>query len=100
MIFRPRSPALMTTSAVITFVMLPIGRSVFSSRLHNSAPVDAFSTAASLAPTPPGPLARVLGVAEALGRETLAPDEGAVRASAAEAVRAAAATSPVARTVT
>jgi hypothetical protein len=97
-IFRPRSPALITTSAVITFVMLPIGRSVFSSRLHSSAPVEAFSTAASWAPTLPGAELDVAARSSA-DAVTLAPDDGAVRTSPAETVRATAVTRPAARTV-
>src|ERR1700689_477422 len=53
-IVRVRSPALMTTTAVITLVMLPIGRSVFSSRLHRTVPVDVSAMAAALACTPLG----------------------------------------------
>ena len=53
-IVRFRLPALITTKAVITLVMLAIGRSVFRPRLHSSLPVAAFSTAADLAPTPAG----------------------------------------------
>src|ERR1700683_4885479 len=55
-IVRVRSPALITTSAVITLVMLPIGRSVFSSRLHRTVPVDPSAIAAALACTPLGAL--------------------------------------------
>src|ERR1700691_5061458 len=55
-IVRLRSPALMTTSAVITLVMLPIGRSVFASRLHRTVPVDVSAMAAALACTPLGAL--------------------------------------------
>src|ERR1700683_5005879 len=55
-IVRLRSPALMTTSAVIALVMLPIGRSVFSSRLHRTVPVDASAMAAAVACTPLGAL--------------------------------------------
>ena len=46
MIFRFSSPALITTRAVITLVMLAIGRSVFRPRLHSSRPVAATSIAA------------------------------------------------------
>src|ERR1700722_18381834 len=55
-IVRFRFPALITTSAVITLVMLPIGRSVFSSRLHRTVPVDPSAIAAALACTPLGAL--------------------------------------------
>src|SRR5580704_11863475 len=55
-IVRFRFPALITTSAVITLVMLPIGRSVFNSRLHRTVPVDPSAIAAALACTPLGAL--------------------------------------------
>src|ERR1700735_4186994 len=48
-IFLFRSPARITTSAVITLVMLPIGRSVSSPRLHSSVPVAASASTAPLA---------------------------------------------------
>src|SRR5215469_1596399 len=69
-ILRSRWPALITTKAVITLVMLAIGRSVFRPRLQSSWPVAAFSTAADLAPTPDGPAeeaALILAVACAAG---------------------------------
>src|SRR4029077_15088988 len=52
---RLRWPALITTSAVITLVMLAIGTSVFRSRLHSTWPLDATAIAAALACTPAGP---------------------------------------------
>src|ERR1700734_3727463 len=52
--FRP--PALSTTRAVITFVMLATGRSVLRSRLHRIAPLSAFAIAAAAATTPEGPV--------------------------------------------
>src|SRR5580693_1608688 len=54
-IVRPRSPALITTSAVMTFTMLPIGRSVLRSRLHKILPVAALARAAPLTFIPAGP---------------------------------------------
>src|SRR4249920_1545003 len=53
-ILRLRSPARITTSAVITLVTLPIGRSVFRSRLHSSVPVAASATTPPLAFTARG----------------------------------------------
>src|ERR1700735_235225 len=50
-IFLFRSPARITTSAVITLVMLPIGRSVSTPRLHSSVPVAASASTAPLALT-------------------------------------------------
>jgi hypothetical protein len=96
--------------------MLPIGRSVFRPRLQSSSPVEAFSIAASLAPTPLGaveiaaglPVADAEGDADVADAElvavpagdwvTLASVEGAKRVSAPAAVQATAARSPVART--
>src|ERR1700734_2822351 len=43
---RFRSPAWITTRAVMTFTMLPIGRSVFRARLHKTLPVAALAKAA------------------------------------------------------
>jgi hypothetical protein len=54
LIRRVRPPACSTSSAVITLVMLAIGRSVLSWRLHSMVPVLASSSAAPLASTPPG----------------------------------------------
>ena len=65
-IVRSRWSALITTKAVITLVMLAIGRSVFRPRLHSSLPVAAFSTAADRAPTPDGAAEAVLIAAEAV----------------------------------
>src|SRR5580693_7965995 len=65
-ISRFRSPAWITTSAVMTFTMLPIGRSVLRSRLHRTLPVAAFASAAPLTLIPDGPasgLAAAVGVA-------------------------------------
>src|SRR5580693_4785864 len=53
-ITRLRSPASMTTYAVITLVTLPIGRSLTDERLHRSAPVAAFASSAHGARTPAG----------------------------------------------
>src|SRR3984885_9250194 len=49
-------PALITTIAVITFTMLPIGSCLLMLSLHSSLPVVAFSsaTAATLMPGGPG----------------------------------------------
>src|SRR5580698_5783895 len=52
-----RPPARSTTSAVMTFVMLAIGRSVLRSRLHRTVPLSAFAIAAAPAVTPDGPAA-------------------------------------------
>ena len=59
-ILRLRSPALITTSAVITLVTLPMGRSVFRSRLHSTVPVAASATTPPLALTARGaPVTRI-----------------------------------------
>ena len=57
-ITRLRSPASMTTYAVITLVTLPIGRSLTDDRLHRSAPVAAFASSAHGARTPAGAAGR------------------------------------------
>src|SRR5579864_2893015 len=88
---RLRSPALITTSAVITLVMLAMGRSVFRSRLHRIRPVAALAIAASLACTPLGPAVTVAV------RAGLATDAGAVAASATKAARSAVPARPVTR---
>src|SRR5580700_7950103 len=54
-IVRSRSPARITTSAVMTFTMLPTGRSVLRSRLHKILPVAALARAAPFARIPEGP---------------------------------------------
>src|ERR1700721_538088 len=97
---RPRWPALITTSAVITLVMLATGTSVFRSRLQSTRPVDATATAAALARTPAGPAARAVladraGLAVRAGlawRDGLAAAEGTVTARARPAARTAAPT--------
>src|ERR1700689_3486500 len=66
-IVRSRSPALITTSAVMTFTMLPIGRSVLRSRLHKILPVAALARAAPFTRIPEGPGMDVSGVAVAAG---------------------------------
>src|SRR6516162_1711992 len=97
LISRPRSPAWITTSAVMTFVMLPIGRSVSGSRLHSTVPVAASASTAPLAftsrgaPTTwtaaaAGPVA-VLADAEAAGR--VAATAGRVAAAAGRGCSAA-----------
>src|SRR3982074_561994 len=53
-ICRPRFPARITTSAVMTFVMLPIGLSAPRSRLHTRPPVAAFASTPPLAFSPVG----------------------------------------------
>src|SRR5258708_26558422 len=53
-ICRSRYPARITTSAVITFAMLPIGLSASRSRLHSRPPVAAFARTPPLAFTPLG----------------------------------------------
>ena len=87
-IVRSRWPALITTKAVITLVMLAIGRSVFRPRLHSSLPVAAFSTAADHAPTPDGP------AAEAVLNLAAARAAGAAAPSAADAASAVPASKP------
>src|SRR5712672_400478 len=64
---RPRPPARSTTSAVMTLVMLAIGRLVSSARLHSTVPVEAFSTAAPLACTAGGATRWAAGAATAAG---------------------------------
>jgi len=100
---RSRWPALITTKAVITLVMLAIGRSVFRPRLQSSLPVAAFSTAADLAPTPDGPaeeavlIVAVLIVAGLILAAACA--AGAAAASAADAASAVPASRPHTRTL-
>src|SRR5215831_4115581 len=53
-IFRARFPAWITTSAVMTLVMLPIGRLVLGSRPHSFKPVPASARYAPSAATPVG----------------------------------------------
>src|ERR1700691_1787255 len=96
-IVRLRSPALMTTSAVITLVMLPIGRSVFASRLHRTVPVDASARAAALACTPLGALD--LAVAALACLTAWARLGGAVTARARAAARADPAASRAVRSI-
>src|ERR1700732_2087025 len=70
---RSRYPARITTSAVMIFVMLPIGLSVPRSRLPRRPPVAAFASTPPLAFPPfgapvtctPGGAGREAGVAEA-----------------------------------
>src|SRR6516225_686417 len=52
-----RLPASITRYAVITLVMLPIGRSLTEDRLHRLAPVTAFASSAQWDCTPTGALA-------------------------------------------
>src|SRR5215471_15362590 len=94
-IARSRWPALITTKAVITLVMLAIGRSVFRPRLHSSLPVAAFSTAADHAPTPDGPVAAEEAEPEPEEEAAAEPEETAARAAGAAAPRAAEAASAV-----
>src|SRR5579863_1163567 len=61
-ITRLRSPASMTTYAVMTLVTLPIGRSLTDERLHRSAPVAAFASSAHGARTPAGAAAAFAAV--------------------------------------
>src|SRR5215470_10417684 len=56
-----RWPAWITTSAVMTFVMLAIGRLMFSARLHSCRRVTAFTRSAPRACTPAGPAAAAAG---------------------------------------
>src|SRR6516164_2667202 len=85
---RPRPPARITMKAVITLVMLAIGRSVFRPRLHSSLPVASFSTAADHAPTPDGP------AAEAEEAVTSARAAGAAAPRAADAASVVPASTP------
>src|SRR4029077_1748608 len=75
---RSRWPALSTRNAVITLVMLAIGRLVFRPRVHSSRPVAAFSTAADQAPTRAGPAEEALLAAWAVAPAawTVAPAAG------------------------
>ena len=50
-----RFPARITTSAVMTFTMLPIGRSVSRPSLHRICPVAALASAPALIRIPVGP---------------------------------------------
>src|SRR5215475_12366226 len=54
LILRPRFPASITTSAVMTLVTLPIGRLVPASRLHSRWPVLPSASSAPGARTPAG----------------------------------------------
>ncbi len=69
-----RFPALITTSAVITFTMLPIGSSVSSPSLHRICPVAALASAPALILIPAGPAAAAFPAEEAtaFGAEVLA----------------------------
>ena len=80
-IVRSRWPALITRKAVITLVMLAIGRSVFRPRLHSSLPLAAFSTAADLAPTPDGPVEEAAARAAGAAAPSTADAASAVPAS-------------------
>ena len=63
-ISRPRSPLSSTSRAVITLVMLAMGRSVSMPRPHSTWPVAASASAALLAFTPPGaPVTLITGPA-------------------------------------
>ena len=93
----PRCPARSTTSAVMTLVMLPIGRLVSRPRLHSSAPVAAFSSAAPFAWTAGGaPARRAAETAAAGGR--CAETAAAGRYAAADAAKGQAGTAPPIRT--
>ena len=64
LISRLRSPARSTISAVITLVMLPIGRGTLTSLAHSTAPVRAFTRSAPRTSTrgsPPFPDQAVAG---------------------------------------
>src|ERR1700735_4419264 len=88
-IFLFRSPARITTSAVITLVMLPIGRSVSSPRLHSSVPVAASASTAPLAFTRRGmPVTGLAGEAGA-GAGEAGPAAGAADRPAGAAGRVA-----------
>ena len=88
-IIRSRSPALITTSAVMTFTMLPIGRSVLRSRLHKILPVAALARAAPVAFIPEGPGKDATGIAAgAPGVMTVALTGTAVAPTIARAARA------------
>src|ERR1700761_8401960 len=98
-ITRLRSPASMTTYAVITLVTLPIGRSVTDERLHRSAPVAAFATSAHGARTPAGAAAAFAVVAAfaavaVFAVAALAAGAAAVRPAASKPVTAAPLSSP------
>src|SRR6266516_1235404 len=67
-IFRPRFPAWITTSAVMTLVTLPIGRLALGSRPHSNWPVPASARTAPSARTPAGAMADPLPPGVAAGR--------------------------------
>src|SRR5271165_2013271 len=93
-ITRLRSPASMTTYAVMTLVTLPIGRSLTDERLHRSAPVAAFATSAHGACTPAGAAAAFAVVAVFAMAAALAAGAAAVRPAASNPVTAAPLSSP------
>src|SRR5215472_1607059 len=61
-----RLPASITRYAVMTLVMLPIGRSAVVARLHSHLPVLAFASTAHGAATPAGAVAVACGAAFAI----------------------------------
>src|SRR5258708_27248034 len=75
-ICRSRFPARITTSAVITFVMLPIGLSVPRPLLHSRPPVAAFASTPPFAFSPVG--APVTCTPRGAGREAGAPEAATV----------------------
>src|SRR5258708_31859329 len=92
-ICRSRFPAWITTSAVITFATLPIGRSVSRPRLHSRPPVAAFASTPPFAFTPlgmpvtckPGGAGRGVGFARAVWAACVAAARRAAARSAAAA---------------
>src|SRR5262245_34279516 len=104
LILRPRFPAWITTSAVMTLVTLPIGRLVPASRPHSFWPVPASARSAPSARTPAGAAADAAGpllaggaAGRALGLGALAGRALAGRALAGRALacKALAATAPL-----
>src|SRR5262249_45014486 len=92
LIFRPRFPAWITTSAVMILMMLTIGRLVPGPRPHSCWPVPASARSAPSARTPAGAAAAGALLASAAVRRTLRLGALAGRALAR---RALASTAPV-----
>src|SRR5580692_9487076 len=83
-ISRPRSPLWSTSRAVITLVMLAMGRSVSVSRPHSTWPVAASASTAPLALTPPGaPVTTIIGLGDGLGGGPRSDGEAGARVRAA-----------------
>jgi len=90
-ISRFRSPAWITTRAVMTFAMLPMGRSVSRPALQRTWPVAALARAASVTWMPAGPPA---AAGAACLAETDSPAGAARVPAGAPGIEAAPATEP------